>query len=93
MHREGNSSPQPLAPTLAGQGHNPPGQAGKVIGAPQAQAYIALPGGQYNLPGGQPHPHTPSRSNQGSSNEEPNPKWVINLSNKTFDTSSKVCSG
>ena len=24
----------------------------------------------------------PSRSSQGSSNEEPNPKWVINLSNK-----------
>ena len=23
-----------------------------------------------------------SRSSQGSSNEEPNPKWVINLSNK-----------
>ena len=25
---------------------------------------------------------TPSRLPQGSSNEEPNPKWVINLSNK-----------
>ena len=32
--------------------------------------------------GRQPHPIPPSRSNQGSSNEEPNPKWVINLSNK-----------
>ena len=27
-------------------------------------------------------PTTPSRLPQGSSNEEPNPKWVINLSNK-----------
>ena len=31
---------------------------------------------------GNPTSTPPSRSNQGSSNEEPNPKWVINLSNK-----------
>ena len=31
---------------------------------------------------GNPTPIPPGRSNQGSSNEEPNPKWVINLSNK-----------
>ena len=52
MHSEGNSSPQPPSTTWAGQGHNPPGQAGKVIGAPQAQAYTAFPGVQYNLLGG-----------------------------------------
>ena len=75
LHREGNSSSQPPRSTWAGQGHNSPGQAGKVIGTPQAQAYTAFPGGN-------PTPIPPSRSNQGSSNEEPNPKWVINLSNK-----------
>ena len=31
---------------------------------------------------GPPSPTPPHRSSQGSSNEEPNPKWVINLSNK-----------
>ena len=31
---------------------------------------------------GPPSSTPPSRSSQGSSNEEPNPKWVINLSNK-----------
>ena len=31
---------------------------------------------------GTPSSTPPSRSSQGSSNEEPNPKWVINLSNK-----------
>ena len=31
---------------------------------------------------GNPTSTPPSRPNQGSSNEEPNPKWVINLSNK-----------
>ena len=31
---------------------------------------------------GNPTSTPPSRSNQGSSNKEPNPRWVINLSNK-----------
>ena len=31
---------------------------------------------------GNPTSTPPGRPNQGSSNEEPNPKWVINLSNK-----------
>ena len=31
---------------------------------------------------GTPSSTPPSRSSQDSSNEEPNPKWVINLSNK-----------
>ena len=58
-HRERNSSSQSSRSTWAGQGHNPPGQAGKVIGTPQAQAYTAFPGGQCNLPGKAttpPHP-------------------------------------
>ena len=42
---------------------------------------------------GTPSPTPPSRSSQGSSNEEPNPKWVINLSNKPLTLSTKVCSG
>ena len=74
-HREGNSSPQ------AGQFSNltrsgrvlgiPPG-----IGHPNLSRRIALfPRTTTSLP-------PPSRPPQGSSNEEPNPKWVINLSNK-----------
>ena len=81
-HRERNSSPQSSSSTHAGQGNNPPGQLGKVIGTPQAQVNPVFPGSQHHLPGRQPHIHTPSRPTQGSSNEEPNPKWVINLSNK-----------
>ena len=59
LHRERNSSPQSSRSSQAGQGNNPPGQAGKVIGAPQAQAYTAFPGGQCNLLGRQPYLHTP----------------------------------
>ena len=59
IHSEGNSSLHPSSTTRVGQGHNPPGQAGKVIGAPQAQSYTAFPGGQFYLPGGQPHPPYP----------------------------------
>ena len=43
MHREGNSSPQPPSTTWAGQGHNPPGQAGKVIGTPPGTGLHSLP--------------------------------------------------
>ena len=59
LHRESNSPPQSFRSTQAGQGNNPPGQVGKVIGTPQAKAYTAFPGGQHNLPGRQPHLHTP----------------------------------
>ena len=59
LHRERNSPPQSSRSTQAGQGNNPPGQVDKVIGAPQAQAYTAFPGGQCNLLGRQPHLHTP----------------------------------
>ena len=60
----------------------PPRQAGKVIGAPQAQAYKPSQEASTTSQEGNPTPIPPSRSNQGSSNEEPNPRWVINLSNK-----------
>ena len=55
---------------------------GKAIGTPQAQVHPGLPGGQYHLPGRQHSLHPIARPPQVSSNEEPNPKWVINLSNK-----------
>ena len=58
LHRERNSSPQLPRSTWVVQGHTPPGQAGKAIGTP-TQAYTAFPGGQCNLQGKQPHPHTP----------------------------------
>ena len=59
IHRERNSSPQSPGSTWAGQGHNPPraGRQGNMH--PQAQTYTAFPGGQHNLLGRQPHPHTP----------------------------------
>ena len=38
---------------------------------------------------GTPSPTPPSRSSQGSSNEEPNPKWVINLSNKPLTSAQR----
>ena len=72
----------PPAPPKQGKAITPPGQLGKAIGAPQVQVNSVFPGGQHHLLGRQPHPTHPSRPTQGSSNEEPNPKWVINLSNK-----------
>ena len=41
-----------------------------------------LPGRQHWFPGRQPHTYLPNRLPQGSSLEDPNLKWVINLSNK-----------
>ena len=61
LHRERNSSLNPLGHPRQGKVITPPGQAGKVIGAPQAQAYTAFPGGQCNLLGRQPYLHTPTR--------------------------------
>ena len=80
----GNSSPHPSSTTWAGQGHNPPGQAGKVIGTPKHSP--TQPSQEVNSTSweGNPTPIPLGRSNQGSSSEEPNPKWVINLSNKPF---------
>ena len=49
----------PLGPPGQGRFTTPSGQAGKVIGTPQAQAYTAFPGGQCNLQGRQHHPTPP----------------------------------
>ena len=76
------SSPHPLGHPKQGNPITSPGQAGKAIGTPQATTCTTFPGGLCNLPGRQHYLHPTSRPIQGSSWEEPNPKWVINLSNK-----------
>ena len=43
LHRERNSSPQSSRSSWAGQGNNPPGQAGKVIGTPPGTSLHSLP--------------------------------------------------
>ena len=82
---EGSSTPRPLGkvtvlPRWVNQAIKP-GQSGKTLGIPPGIGHprlprrIALSPRKTSLP-------PPSRLPQGSSNEEPNPKWVINLSNK-----------
>ena len=59
-HREGNSSPQCSRSTWAGQGHNPPGQVGKVIGTPTGTSPHSLPRRPVQPPGkATPPPHPP----------------------------------
>ena len=72
----------PLGPHRQGRVTTPPGQAGKVTGTPPGTGLHSLPRRPAQPPGKATPPPPPSRSNPGSSNEEPNPKWVINLSNK-----------
>ena len=57
------------------------GQSGKVLGGPTGIGHPRLPRTALS-PGKTTSPLPPSRFPHGSSNEEPNPKWVINLSNK-----------
>ena len=66
-----------------------PGQAGNILGAQLGKGPSRLPRGtalpprQTVLVPGIATPHLPpNRLPQGSSPEDPNPKWVINLSNK-----------
>ena len=82
-HREGDSSLQSSRSTQAGQGSNPtrPSRQGskhpprhRSTQSPQEVSTTSWEGN--------PSSTHPSRSPQSSSNEEPNPKWVINLSNK-----------
>ena len=68
LQQKAAAHPIPLALPKQVKSATLPVLLGKAIGAPQAQVHPGLPGGQYHL--------------LGSSNEEPNPKWVINLSNK-----------
>ena len=65
------------------------GQAGIVPGAQSGTGPPGFPGEKCCLPGRQcwflgrqPHTYPPNRLPQGSSPEDPNPKWVINLSSK-----------
>ena len=83
IHSEGNSSPHPSSNTQAGQGHNPP-RAGRQGNRHPPRHSPTQPSQEDNSTSqeGNPTPIPPGRSNQGSSREEPNPKWVINLSNK-----------
>ena len=76
------SNPQSSSSPQSGQGNNPPGQVGKALGTPRQQPIQPSQEACATSREGNPTSTPPSRSNQGSSNEEPNPKWVINLSNK-----------
>ena len=57
-------------------------QLGKAIGPPRHKSTQSTQVASTTSQEGNPTPTPPSRPTQGSSNEEPNPKWVINLSNK-----------
>ena len=58
------------------------GQSGRVAGVPPGTGHPSLPRRIAPSPRKTTSLPPPSRPPQGSSNEEPNPKWVINLSNK-----------
>ena len=58
------------------------GQSGKVLGGLTGIGHPRLPRRTALSPGKTTSLLPPSWLPQGSSNEEPNPKWVINLSNK-----------
>ena len=92
---EGNSSPQSTThPSLGeGSGNSQAGQARSGRQgfrhytrhrAPQAsqENSAASQADSTNSQEGNPTPAIPSRLSHGSSNKEPNPKWVINLSSK-----------
>ena len=90
--REENNSSQANSPPATNIPHRA-SQAGHSVNPPRAsrQGTRQPPRHQPAQPSpeacttsgeGPPSLTPPSRSSQGSSNEEPNPKWVINLSNK-----------
>ena len=92
--REENNSSQATSPPVtnnpqssrapqAGHSNNPPRASRQgTRHSPRQQPTQPSPKACATSREGNPTSTTPSRSNQGSSNEEPNPKWVINLSNK-----------
>ena len=67
------------------------GQSGRAAGIPPGTGPPSLP----RRTAASPRKTSPPlvAPPQGSSNEEPNPKWVIYPLQQTLDTSSKVCSG
>ena len=73
----------PLGPSWAGQGNNPP-RAGRQGNRHSPRHKPTQPSQEASATSreGNPTSTPPGRPNQGSSNEEPIPKWVINLSNK-----------
>ena len=74
--------PRPLAPPRQVRLAILPGLLGTVIGTPLGTGQLSLPRRPIPPPRKTIPLPPPSRPPQGSSNEEPNPKWVINLSNK-----------
>ena len=85
--REENNSSQasnnPYRASQAGHNSNPPraNRQGTRL-SPRLQTTQPSPEACATSREGPPSSTPPHRSSQGSSNEEPNPKWVINLSNK-----------
>ena len=73
---------RPLAPPRQVKLVTLPGHVGKVIGSPLGTGQPSLPRSTIPPPRKTTPPPPPNRPPQGSSNEEPNPRWVINLSNK-----------
>ena len=73
---------RPLAPPRQVKLIILPGHLSKVIGSSLGTGQPSLPWSLIPPPGKTTPPPPHSRPPQGSSNEEPNPKWVINLSNK-----------
>ena len=92
--REENNSSQATSPPVtnnpqssraphAGHSNNPPRASRQgTRHSPRQQPTQPSPEACATSREGNPTSTPPSRSNQGSSNEEPNSKWVINLSNK-----------
>ena len=90
--REENNSSQANSPPVtnnssrasqAGHSNNPPRASRQgTRHSPRHQPNQPSPEACATSREGTPSSTPPSRSNQGSSNEEPNPKWVINLSNR-----------
>ena len=84
------SNPQSSSSPQSGQGNNPP-RAGRqgTRHPPRQQPIQPSQEACTTSREGNPTSTPPSSSNQGSSNEEPNAKWVINLSNKPLTPSQR----
>ena len=77
------NNPQSSRASQAGHSNNPPRASRQgTRHSPRHQPTQPSPEACTTSREGTPSSTPPSRSSQGSSNVEPNPKWVINLSNK-----------
>ena len=80
---QATNNPQSHRASQSGHNSNPPRASRQgTRHSPRHQPTQPSPEACTTSREGPPSSPPPSRSNQGSSNEEPNPKWVINLSNK-----------